>query len=215
MLLLDAERLGIPFINGLPMLTAQAKRSAELFCGKTIGDSIIDEITHKIAFRMKNIVLVGMPGSGKSTLGQIISGEMGRTLLDTDCMITEREGRTPASIIENDSEAAFRLIETSVVSNAGAQSGCVIATGGGIITRRENFGALRQNGFIIFINRPIDMLDTGSRPLSGGIDVRRALYEARMPLYREICDIEIDGSGSITEVAETLRNELQRSGFEI
>lgn len=214
-LLLEAERLGIPFINGLPMLTAQAKRSAELFCDKTIDDGIIDEITHKIAFRMKNIVLVGMPGSGKSTLGQMISAETERTLLDTDDIITEQEGRTPASIIENDGETAFRLIEASVVSNAGAQSGQVIATGGGIVTRRENFNALRQNSVIVFINRPPQLLAFDNRPLSGGIDVRCALYEARLPLYREICDIEIDGSGSITEVAETLRAGLRRSGFEI
>ncbi|MHB1151310.1 MAG: shikimate kinase [Eubacteriales bacterium] len=214
-LLIDAEQLGIPCINGLPMLTAQAKRSSELFTGHTIDDNITDGITRKIAYKMKNIILVGMPGCGKSSLGQNIADKTGRTFLDTDRMITESEGRTPASIIEKDGEKSFRSIEASAVSNAGKQSGCVIATGGGVVTQRENFNTLRQNGVIVFINRSPEFLVSDNRPLSGEIDIRRNLYRTRLPLYREICDIEIDGDGSITEAADRLIYELKLTGFDI
>lgn len=214
-LLLEAEQLGIPCINGLSMLTAQAKRSSELFTGNAIDDNITDDITRKIAYLMKNIILVGMPGCGKSALGQIIADKTGRTFLDTDNMITESEGRTPASIIEKDGEKSFRSIEASVVSNAGKQSGCVIATGGGVVTQRENFNALRQNGVIVFINRSPEFLVSDNRPLSGDINKRQTLYQTRLPLYREICDIGIDGDGSISEAADKLIYELKHIGFDI
>ena len=156
-----------------------------------------------------------MPGCGKSSLGQIIADKTGRNFLDTDNMITESEGRTPASIIEKDGEKSFRSIEASVVSNAGKQSGYVIATGGGVVTQRENFNALRQNGVIVFINRSPEFLVSDNRPLSGEIVIRRNLYKTRLPFYREICDIEIDGDGSITEAADKLIYELKHTGFDI
>lgn len=214
-LLLEAEQRGIPYANGLPMLVAQAKRSSELFSGTDIDDGKTDMITNKIAFLMKNIILAGMPGSGKTTLGQMIADKTGRAFYDTDQMIIQREGRTPAAIIEKDGEELFRSVETAVVSDAGKLSGCVIATGGGVVTRRENFDALRQNGIIVFINRSVDLLAGDNRPLSGDLNKRRAMYQTRLPLYREICDIEIDGSGSLSETAGRLIFELKLKGFDI
>ncbi len=214
-LLLEAQKRGIPFANGLPMLVAQAKRSSELFTGTDIDDGKTDLITNKIAFLMKNIVLVGMPGSGKTTLGQMIAYKTNRVFYDTDQTITQREGKTPAAMIEKDGEEIFRSVETAVVSDAGKSSGCVIATGGGVVTRRENFDALRQNGIVVFINRSVDLLDGDNRPLSDDINKRRAMYQTRLPLYREICDIEIDGSGSLNETADRLISELKLKGFDI
>lgn len=213
-LLLQAERLGIIYVNGLPMLTAQAKRSAELFTGLEIDDGKVDEITRKIARLMTNIVLIGMPGSGKSTLGQIIAEKTGRVLIDTDHLITEREGTTPAEIIETNGEETFRSVESVVIEDVGRSSGCVIATGGGVVTRKNNYDNMRQNGFIVFINRPPDFLADDNRPLSGDINTRRKLYEKRLPLYRELCDIEIDAGGSLADAADNLMSALKLSGYD-
>lgn len=214
-LLLQAGHLGISNINGLPMLTAQAKQSAELFTGQKIDDGKIDAITRKIARLMINIILIGMPGSGKSTLGHIIAEKTGRVLLDTDDMITQREGRTPAAIIERDGEEAFRVIESAVIEEAGRSGGCVISTGGGAVTRAINHDRLRQNGFIAFVNRPPHLLAGDNRPLSADTDTRRKLYQKRLPLYRGLCDIETDAGGSLTETAHNIISALKLSGFEI
>lgn len=208
-LLLDAERLNIPFVNGLSMLVAQAKRACELFLGESIDDSEIDRITDSIASETGNVILVGMPGCGKTTVGRLLSEALGRALIDTDEMITAAFGRTPSEIINADGEEAFRKVEHVEVANAGKMSGMVISTGGGVVTRRENFDVLRQNGTVVFINRATDTLDTFDRPLSQKNKLSE-MYQKRLPLYREICDFEVANDKTPEECASIIIKKLEK-----
>lgn len=199
-LLLDAERLGIPHVNGLPMLVAQAKKACEFFLDEKIADSEIDRINTLIANQTGNIILVGMPGSGKTTVGKLLSEMTGQNVIDTDEMIIASQGRTPSEIITADGEEKFRQIEHEEVKNAGKMSGMIISTGGGVVTRRENFDPLRQNGKIFFIHRSLDKLPTDDRPLSQKSKLED-MYRIRLPLYREICDFEVSNDRTPEECA--------------
>ena len=165
-----------------------------------------------IAAKMRNIVLIGMPGCGKSTVGKIIADRLGKELLDSDSVITEKTGKTPAQWITECGEAKFREIETETLRELGKQSGKVIATGGGAVTVAENKALLRQNGSVFFINRDTELLSTYNRPLSGDIDVRRALYEKRLPLYRSFCDAEMTSHAATAaeSTAEEIISSFQR-----
>lgn len=205
-LLLDAERLNIKHINGLPMLVAQAKKACELFLNIKINDSIIVDITKSISHKMSNIVLVGMPGCGKSSVGAMLAEMTGRNLLDTDKMIADTTGKKPSEIILSEGEEAFRLIEHKEVCRAGKLSGVIISTGGGAVTRESNYEPLHQNSSIVFINRPLALLATEDRPLSSDL---QALYEARLPKYRAFADLEVENSTTVKECAENILRALQ------
>ena len=186
----DAEALGINCISGLTMLVAQAKRACEIFLGKEIDDSVIPEITEKIKKGEENIVLIGMPGCGKSTLGKLAAEKLGRPLVDTDEEIVKLAGKSIPAIFAEDGEDAFRDIESQVAENVGKMSGVVIATGGGIIKREKNYRPLHRNGKLVFLHRDINELDTDGRPLSQRDGVEK-LYRERLPLYRKYADCEI------------------------
>ncbi len=202
-LLLDAERLGIKNINGLSMLVAQAKRACELFLQTEIDDGEIDRICSLIENETGNIILVGMPGCGKSTIAEIISESTGRKLVDTDKLIVEAEGHSIPYIFANHGEEYFRACEHQAAETAGRMSGCVIATGGGIVTRCENLDALRQNGKIFFIRREISELSRDGRPLSKDADLDK-MYEKRLPLYLEFADFTVDNSTAPEDCAEII-----------
>ena len=201
-LLLDAERLGIKYTNGLPMLVAQAKKACEIFKNEKLPDSIIEDILKKLRLQMMNVVLVGMPGCGKSTIGKLLSQSLGHELTDTDEEICKK-GRTPSQIITDDGEDAFRRIEHEAIDQTGKLSGKIIATGGGAVTRNENYEPLHQNGKIIFINRSPELLATEDRPLSQREGVMK-LYNTRLPMYRRFADAEVDGNGTPEEVAQKI-----------
>ena len=190
-LLLQAEELGIPCAYGLSMLAAQAIKAAEYFFRTAYPEDKLAQVLSGVASQMRNITLIGMPGCGKSTVGRRIAKRLGREFLDTDAVITEKTGRSPAEWITEFGEARFREVETDVLRDLTKMSGKVIATGGGAVTVAENRALIRQNGSVFFINRNIELLTSKGRPLSGGIEVRRALYEKRLPLYRSFCDEEI------------------------
>lgn len=202
-LLLDAERLGIRYTNGLSMLVAQAKRACELFLGESIDDSEIDRITALIENETMNIILVGMPGCGKSTVASLISEATGRDLIDTDSLIVNSEGRSIPEIFASDGEEYFRLCEHRAATQAGKQSGKVIATGGGIVTRRENLDALRQNGRIFFIERDLSLLSRDGRPLSQSGDLA-TMYAQRLPLYRSFADARVNNSLTAADCADEI-----------
>ena len=208
-LLLDAERLNIKHINGLSMLVAQAKKACELFLGEAIDDTEIDRITSLIENETMNIILVGMPGCGKSTISSLIEEATGRGLVDTDALIVEAEGRSIPDIFANDGEAFFRLCEHKAAEEAGKLSGKVIATGGGIVTREENLDALRQNGKIFFIERDLSLLSRDGRPLSQGADLS-AMYEKRLPMYLKFSDFTVDNNGSVSDCANEIISIFQK-----
>ncbi len=202
-LLLDAERLGISHIGGLSMLVAQAKLASEIFASEKIEDSEIDRIVKKITLEMNNIVLIGMAGCGKTTVGTALAALTGREILDTDAMVKEKTGRTPAEIIREDGEAEFRKIETECVAEAGKLSGRIIATGGGVPTVPENTDLLRQNARIVFLRRAIGDLDTEDRPLSLAAGAAE-LYRKRLPLYEALADFAVENDDSPEAVAKKI-----------
>ncbi len=189
-LLLDAERLGLKTAGGLPMLVAQAKRACEIFTGEKICDSEIDRITDIISSQTSNIILVGMPGCGKTTIGTIIAEQLGRELIDTDALIVELAGKTIPEIFSEDGEEKFRKLESQAIQLAGKKSGIIIATGGGAVTKSENYSPLHQNGKIVFITRDISLLAKDGRPLSMSANLSE-MYKARLPLYQQFCDFEV------------------------
>lgn len=204
-LLLDAERLGIKHINGLPMLVAQAKKACERFLGESVEEGEIGRITSLIANETNNIILIGMPGCGKTTVGKILSEITGRQVIDTDEMICSSAARSPSEIIQSEGEDAFRKIEHAQVEAAGKTSGMIISTGGGVVTRSENYAPLHQNGKIVFIHRAIDCLATHDRPLSKNLE---EMYETRLPMYRAFCDVEVTNDSSPENCAMEILEKL-------
>ena len=200
-LILDAEQRGIPAFSGLTMLVAQAKRAAELFLNTNIDDRKNDEIYETLSRQMKNIVLVGMPGCGKSTVGKALAKRLSRPFFDADQEIVKRAGKSIPEIFQTEGEAGFRKIETEVLFDLCRQSGAVIATGGGAVTVPKNHGILRQNSLVVFINRDIAVLPKNGRPLSEQNDLHE-MFRQRLPLYRAVCDYEVDGNSEIQTVTD-------------
>ena len=201
--LLEAEALGIPSVNGLTMLVAQAKESAEYFGDAPLSDSIIDKTVSSLQAKQRNLVLVGMPGSGKSTLGKILAAKTGRRFVDADAEIEKAAGMSIPDIFAQEGEDGFRKRETAVLEKWGMEAGLVLATGGGCVTREENTPILRQNGAIFWIKRDIEALPREGRPLSKGADLA-AMYAKRRPLYEKIADITVENRGEAEAVAERM-----------
>lgn len=194
-LLLDAEAMGLPHDNGLWMLVAQAKEAAEYFTGTKLDDSMIETIHRKLSVQMQNIVLIGMPGCGKSTIGALLAKKLGRTLVDADAEIEQLAGKTIPEIFAQDGEDAFRNWETQVLAELGKRSGLVIATGGGCVTRQRNYPLLHQNGCIVWLQRDIQVLPTDGRPLSQANDLGD-MYTKRKPLYEDFADFSADNNST-------------------
>lgn len=189
-LLLEAEKLGLKYTNGLPMLVAQATAAAGYFLG-TPGafQKENQRIIKAMKQQMGNIVLIGMPGTGKSIIGKLLAELTGKTLQDTDAKIEEEAKMTIPEIFEKEGEAGFRDRESAICKKLGKERNLIIATGGGAILRPENIDALRQNGTLVHITRSIDKLPTRGRPLSKNIEALKKMEAQRMPLYKSAADI--------------------------
>lgn len=213
MLLLEAEHRGIPCEGGLTMLVAQAKRAAELFTGKELPDARIGEVCSSIMEAVCNIVLIGMPGSGKSYLGGLIAKAFGRELINMDTYIEDVQGKSIPDIFAQQGEAAFRDMEVEASRALGRKNGLVISAGGGTVVRKESMDALRQNGCVFFVDRPLSELATEGRPLSqGGMSALQKLYDARIGLYTGYADVSIlNTTGmSVELIAETVLQEYEK-----
>ena len=202
-LLLDAAARNIPCENGLWMLVAQAKEAAEWFTGTTIDDAIIPEIYANMCKRMENIVLIGMPGCGKSTVGKLLAQELNRQFIDADAMVVQKAGMTIPEIFETHGEHAFRALETQVLAELGQRSSLVIATGGGCVTRAENYPLLHQNGTIYWLQRDISSLPTRGRPLSKAGNLEE-MYRIRKPLYETFADHIVFNSTTVAQAVESI-----------
>lgn len=209
-ILLDAERRGLAAVNGLWMLVAQAKESAEWFTGEKIPDSRIAKIHHALRLQMENIILIGMPGCGKTAVGQQLAQKLCKKFVDSDESLEARVCRKITDIIPNDGEAAFREMESETLAELGKQSGLVIATGGGCVTQPQNYPLLHQNGTIFWLKRELDKLPTDGRPLSQKGTLGQ-MYEARMPLYLRFADAAISNDGSIAETAAAICRKLEET----
>ena len=190
-LMLDAKAKGLVAIGGLDMLVAQAKYASDLFFQKNRSDQIIRSISETIALETRNIVLIGMPGCGKTTIGRQLGIELNRPFYDCDEEFEKKYGYSPEYTIKAFKEEKFRKLETDLVQELGKLSGSIIATGGGVVTRRENYDFLKQNATIIYLNRSIKNLSIEHRPLSQQIGLKK-LYIQREPLYRAWAEHTVD-----------------------
>ncbi len=202
-LLLDARARGLVAVNGLWMLVAQAWESARWFTGSSVSEEKIPRIHAALARETDNIILIGMPGSGKTTVGRILAEKTGRRFADADELVREQAGCSVAEIFAARGEAGFRALETDVLRALGKQSGLVIATGGGCVTRAENYPALHQNGTVFCLERAPEKLAVEGRPLSLATPVEQ-IYQVRKPLYDRFADHFVDNNGDVSSCAEEI-----------
>lgn len=206
-LLLQAEELGIPHAGGLTMLVAQAKRSCEIFLGHELPGGETARITGQLARQMQNIVLIGMPGCGKSRIGSLLAEKLGRPLLEADRELEKAAKLAIPAIFAAEGEAGFRIRETAILTELGKQSGTVISTGGGCVTRAENYPLLHQNGTIVWLRRDLNCLAREGRPLSLNADLS-AMYAVRAPLYERFADHIVDNDGAPEETVSAILEVL-------
>lgn len=192
-LLMDAAQRDLVAINGLSMLVAQAKEAAEWFTEASISNDKICEMQSILESKMKNIVLIGMPGCGKSTIGAQLAEKMEKAFVDTDTEIEKLAQKNIPQIFAEDGEAVFRDLESRVLEQFGKRSGLVIATGGGCVTRAQNYPLLHQNATIYWLQRDLRYLSTEGRPLSADLE---ELYRVRQPMYRQFADRTADNNGT-------------------
>ncbi|MCR0204005.1 shikimate dehydrogenase [[Clostridium] innocuum] len=183
----EAQEMDIKRVNGLEMLIAQAKQSVEFFLDKKIDDQIIDDIYQDMLKERCNIVLIGMPSAGKTTIGKMLEDRMQKEFIDLDDVIIEKAGKSIPEIFEESGEAGFRAIETEAAIEVSKLNNKIIATGGGTIKHKVNMDYLRQNGITIFIDRDVDKLISSdpNRPLSKSSDALQKMHAERLPLYQK------------------------------
>ena len=206
-LLLQAEELGIPHAGGLGMLVAQAKRSSEIFTGSAIPDGRIEEIHRVLQKEMENIVLIGMPGCGKTKIAKALGEKLGRPVLEADEEIEREAGMSIPEIFRLEGEEGFRKRETRVLAELGKRSGAILSTGGGCITREENYPLLHQNGVIIWRKRDVSLLSKKGRPISLSRDLGE-LYAERAPLYKRFADHIIEETDTVNDAVEKILEVL-------
>lgn len=209
-LTLQAKKKGLKYVNGLPMLVAQAYFAQRYFYGeepkvKPGDDVLIQKVIADIEAQVRNLVLIGMPGCGKSTVGKMLAEKLGRTFIDTDEAFAKKEGMLAGEYIEKYGEAAFRDAESRVVKEFCKEKSLVIATGGGSILREENRDAMMQNSLIVYLDRELCKLATNGRPLSKDMDRLQKLYEIRQPIYVNLADIHLNvEEGNVEDLAEAI-----------
>ncbi len=210
MLTESARSRGIPSDTGLYMLVAQAVRAAELFTKEAFPVSVIDKIYAETLKKKRNLVLIGMPGVGKTRVGTRLAELLQKPFFDSDRVITERIGMPIADFFAANGEDAFRKIESEVLKELSRESGIVLSTGGGAVLREENVRALRANGQLLFLDRPVDELKTSSdRPLSSDREKVRKLFEVRYPIYLAACDRHIRSGRNANETAYMILEEVK------
>lgn len=211
-ILYDAKKLNIPYAGGLNMLVAQAHMSAEEFISDKIPAEKIESTVKKIEKARRNIIFIGMPGSGKSTMASLLAKELGREVFDTDTMIEKECKMTIPEIFSNYGESCFRDKETRSVGEAGKKSGVIIATGGGAVLRRENRYLLKQNGIVVLLKKDAALLARDGRPLSKSLDEVKRIEAERKPVYESFADIsvEVDIDPEVTKnkILEKLKGEV-------
>lgn len=206
-LLMDAEKRGLIAKNGLEMLVFQAQEASYYLTGKAVSEEEAEKVYHLLQKEMENIILIGMPGCGKSTIGPLVAQALKKEFVDTDLLIEELAGKPIPQIFQYEGETGFRAWETRVLDNIGKRSGLVIATGGGCVTQERNYLPMHQNGQIIWLQRDLEKLPLDGRPLSlqGSLE---NMYATRAPMYRSFADYIIDNNGSTENTVQTILEKL-------
>ncbi len=208
-LVLQAKKLNVPTTGGLYMLVAQAVYAYGYFFNKHVDKKLIDGVYRKILNSKRNIVLVGMPSCGKTTVGNILAQELNRLVFDTDELIVNNCNKPIPEIFATQGESCFREQESLAVESVSLKSGVIISTGGGAVLKESNVLALKRNGKVFFIDRPLEnLLATDDRPLSSDEDKLKKMYAQRRPIYLACADVVIDASNSARQVAEQIIKEL-------
>ena len=204
-LVLDAQEAGIPAAGGLYMLVGQAFRAEELFLGRSLDPALCARAYGQLRSKKRNIVLCGMPSSGKSTVGKMLSRRLGRDFADTDVLVREHTGKTVEALFAEGGEAYFRKLEAGAVAEVSSRQGMVIAVGGGTVMFPENVRALKRNGVLCFLDRKLEhLMPTGDRPLSRDPESLRRLYEQRLPVYRSVADVSVYNDGAMMQAVDYL-----------
>lgn len=208
-LVVEAQDLGLPAEGGLYMLVKQAALACERFTGTPVPEAQVDALCNSLRRERENLVLIGMPGAGKSTVVRILAQKCGKKFVDVDEEIEARAGTSISAIFAASGEARFRDLEAAVVREVAACSGTVVATGGGTVLRAENLRRLRQNGRLILLDRPLEaLLPAPERPLGDTAEKLAALYAARAPLYTAAAELRIDNSGTPEQAAAAILNAI-------
>lgn len=202
-LILQAEELGIPCAGGLPMLVRQAAEAETLFFGRTFSTQTVEKVLRTLRRKQTNLVLIGMPGCGKTTVGNLLASRTGRRAVNTDEEIARRAGKSIPEIFAQDGEEVFRRMEREELAHWGRESGLILLTGGGAVLDERNYASLRQNGRIYQIERDSSRLARQGRPLSENADLA-AMYHARLPLYRRFRDAAADNNGTAEDTARAI-----------
>lgn len=199
-LVLRARDRGLVAAGGFEMLVAQAVYAAEYFTGRTLDcETLIPQISRELQKELQNVVLIGMPGCGKSTVGVALAQKLGKTFADADAEIERRTGKAIPDIFAQEGEEAFRRYEEDVIADLTRQNRQVIACGGGVVKTPQNLHALRQNGPVLWVQRPIEKLATAGRPLSKGSEALRRMAHERLPLYRAAATGAVCNDGTLTD----------------
>ena len=210
-LLLQAEMMEIPHCDGLPFLVAQGVEAANHFQGESFGTKEIEQILRDMRREKENIILIGMPGVGKTTVGKALGEEMGRTCVDVDHELEKEIGNISTYITEQ-GEPAFREKEAEMIAKFGTQTGLIISTGGGCVTVPKNFAHLRQNGRIYQLTQPVENLSTSGRVLSsGGIERLRELEATRTPMYESFAQCIVEHNRNAPETVATILEDFEEN----
>ena len=208
-LLLQAEMMEIPHCDGLPFLVAQGVEAANHFQGESFGTKEIEQILRDMRREKENIILIGMPGVGKTTVGKALGEEMGRTCVDVDHELEKEIGDISTYITEQ-GEPAFREKEAEMIAKFGTQTGLIISTGGGCVTVPKNFAHLRQNGRIYQLTQPVENLSTSGRVLSsGGIERLRELEATRTPMYESFAQCIVEHNRNAPETVSAILEDFE------